>query len=187
MIKKLQRERRSGSSFCQCSCLPKDSDGQSSKENKRKRRNKCSSSSSSSTTATMAPSFVPVVKEVLSVLMLCVPVFIFTSGSSALWACPPCGLSIWLSLVALFNTLFSVYAKFFMRKWTKHTQNWSLPFSHDRKMATDTKHKAQSTNIEGSSLMSISSSTSLQWVEVGEASKAHFAHPIVQMSAFWTS
>ena len=139
MIKKLQRERRSGSSFCQCSCLPKDSDGQSSKENKRKRRNKCSSSSS--TTATMAPSFVPVVKEVLSVLMLCVPVFIFTSGSSALWACPPCGLSIWLSLVALFNTLFSVYAKFFMRKWTKHKKTWSLPFSHDRKMATDTKHK----------------------------------------------
>ena len=35
-----------------------------------------------------------VVKETLSVLMLCAPVFIFTSGSSALLGCPRCGLSI---------------------------------------------------------------------------------------------
>ena len=34
------------------------------------------------------------VKEVLSVLMLCMPVFIFTSGSSALLGRPHCGLSI---------------------------------------------------------------------------------------------
>ena len=33
-------------------------------------------------------------KEALSVLMLCTPVFIFTSGSSALLGCPRCGLSI---------------------------------------------------------------------------------------------
>ena len=34
------------------------------------------------------------VKEALSVLMLSAPVFIFTSGSSALLGCPRCGLSI---------------------------------------------------------------------------------------------
>ena len=34
------------------------------------------------------------VKEALLVLMLCAPVFIFTSGSSALFGCPHCGLSI---------------------------------------------------------------------------------------------
>ena len=33
-------------------------------------------------------------KEVISVLMLCAPVFIFTSGSSALLGRPRCGLSI---------------------------------------------------------------------------------------------
>ena len=35
-----------------------------------------------------------VVKEALSVLVLCAPVFIFTSGSSALLWRPRCGLSI---------------------------------------------------------------------------------------------
>ena len=45
-------------------------------------------------------------KEALSVLMLCTSVFIFTSGSSALLGRPRCGLSIWLSLLATFNTLF---------------------------------------------------------------------------------
>ena len=35
-----------------------------------------------------------VVKEVFSVLMLCAPVFIFTSSSSALLGRPRCGLSI---------------------------------------------------------------------------------------------
>ena len=34
------------------------------------------------------------IKEALSVLMLCAPVFIFTSGSSALLGRPRCGLSI---------------------------------------------------------------------------------------------
>ena len=42
----------------------------------------------------------------LSVLMLCTPVFMFTSGSSAFLGRPCCGLSIWLSLLATFNTLF---------------------------------------------------------------------------------
>ena len=35
-----------------------------------------------------------IVKEALSVLMLCAPVFIFTSGSSALSGRSHCGLSI---------------------------------------------------------------------------------------------
>ena len=44
-------------------------------------------------------------KEALSVLMLCAPVFIFASGSLALLERPH-GLSIRLSLLAIFNTLF---------------------------------------------------------------------------------
>ena len=51
-------------------------------------------------------------KEALSVLMLCAPVFIFISGGSALLGHPRCGLSIWLSLLAISNTLFWVYAIF---------------------------------------------------------------------------
>ena len=38
--------------------------------------------------------FVCLFKEALSVLMLCAPVFIFTSGSSALLGHPHCGLLI---------------------------------------------------------------------------------------------
>ena len=60
----------------------------------------------------------------LSVLMLCVPVFIFTSGSSALLGCPRCGLSIWLSLLAIFNTVFWVYANLFHEK-TGKSQKYS--------------------------------------------------------------
>ena len=59
------------------------------------------------------------VKEALSVLMLCAPVFIFASGSSALLGRPCCGLSIWLSLLAIFNTLFWVYVNFFHEKTNK--------------------------------------------------------------------
>ena len=44
--------------------------------------------------------------------MLCVPVFIFTSGSSALLWCP----RLWLSLLAIFNTLSWVNANFFHEK-----------------------------------------------------------------------
>ena len=63
-------------------------------------------------------------KEALSVLMLCAPVFIFTSGSSALLGRPRCGLSIWLSLLAIFNTLFWVYANCFHEK-TDKTRKYS--------------------------------------------------------------
>ena len=44
-------------------------------------------------------------KEALSELMLCVPVFIFTSGSSALLGKLRCVLSVWLWLLAIFNPL----------------------------------------------------------------------------------
>ena len=58
-------------------------------------------------------------RNYLSVLMLCAPVFIFTSGSSALLGRPRCGLSIWLSLLAIFNTLFWVYVNLFHEKTDK--------------------------------------------------------------------
>ena len=60
----------------------------------------------------------------LSVLMLCAPVFIFTSGFSALLGRPRCGLLIWLSLLAIFNTLFWVYVNFFQEK-TDKTRKYS--------------------------------------------------------------
>ena len=67
------------------------------------------------------------ITEALSVLMLCTPVFIFTSSRSVLLGCP-CGLLIWLSLLAIFNTLFSVYVNFFHKNTDKtHTK---LPFSY---------------------------------------------------------
>ena len=56
--------------------------------------------------------------------MLCAPVFIFTSGSSTLLGCPCCGLSIWLSLLVIFNTLFWVYANYFHKK-TDKTRKYS--------------------------------------------------------------
>ena len=66
-------------------------------------------------------------------LMLCTPVFIFTSGSSALLGHSCCGLSIWLSLLAIFNTLFWVYANFFHEKNRQNTKILSLTFSSDMK------------------------------------------------------
>ena len=70
-------------------------------------------------------------KETLSVLMLCTPVFIhvFTSSSSALLGRPCCGLSVWLPPLAIFNTLFWVYAKFSWENWqNKNTQRVSAIF-----------------------------------------------------------
>ena len=58
--------------------------------------------------------------------MLCVPVFIFTPGSSALLGRPRCGLSIWLSLLS-YSTHFSEFMPFFyekpdeVRKYSKST------------------------------------------------------------------
>ena len=51
--------------------------------------------------------------------MLCMPLFIFTSGSSALLGCSRCGLSIRLSLLAILNALFWVYANFSQEKTDK--------------------------------------------------------------------
>ena len=60
----------------------------------------------------------------VSVLMLCAPVFLFTSDSWALLGRLHCGLSIWLSLLAIFNTLFWVYVNFFHEK-TDKTRKYS--------------------------------------------------------------
>ena len=54
-------------------------------------------------------------KEALSVLMLCAPVFIFISGSSALLGCPHCGLSIWLSLLP-YSMHFSEFMLIFLNQ-----------------------------------------------------------------------
>ena len=70
-------------------------------------------------------------KEASLVLMLCAPVFIFTSGSSALIGRPRWGLSIWLSLLALFNTFSEFMPIFFTRKRTKHENTRSPPYSYD--------------------------------------------------------
>ena len=59
------------------------------------------------------------------VSMLCAPVFIFTSGSSALLGRPRCGLSIWLSLLAIFNTLFLSLRRFFFHEKTEKTRKYS--------------------------------------------------------------
>ena len=50
---------------------------------------------------------------------LCAPVFIFTSVSSALLVRPRCCLSIWLSLLAIFNIPFWVYVNLFHEKTDK--------------------------------------------------------------------
>ena len=62
------------------------------------------------------------------------PVFIFTSSSSALLGRPRCALSIWLSLLAVFNTLFWVYANLFVftRKRTKHENTSHVWYQNSR-------------------------------------------------------
>ena len=93
----------------------------------------------------------------LSVLMLCAPVFIFTAGSSALLGRPRCDLSIWLSPLAIFNTLSWVMADiFFTRKRTKHENcSMSPTFSYHTKMTADINTGAQSINTERASLILI--------------------------------
>ena len=77
-------------------------------------------------------------KESLSVLMLCTPVCIFTSGSSALLGHPHYGLSLWLSLLAIFSTLFRVYTHLFARD---NRQNTNIFQVHHPPMVTRrTKH-----------------------------------------------
>ena len=61
----------------------------------------------------------------LRVLIICAPVFIFTSGSSALLGHPRCGLSVWLSLLAIFNKFFWVDAICFFHEKTDETRKYS--------------------------------------------------------------
>ena len=68
--------------------------------------------------------------EALSVLMLCAPVFIFTSGSSAFLGRPRCGLSAWLSLIH-----FSEFMSIFLGENGQNTK--ILEVRHFRKMAVD--------------------------------------------------
>ena len=68
--------------------------------------------------------------------MLCAPVFIFTSGSSALLGCPSCGLLIGLSLLAIFNTLFWVYVNLFREKTDK---TWYVWYENGRLQLLDAK------------------------------------------------
>ena len=82
-------------------------------------------------------------KEPLSVLMLCAPVFIFASGSLALLEHPLCGLLTWLSLLAIFNTLFWVHANFPPEK-TEKTRKYSK--------SADVNTDVQSINTERASL-----------------------------------
>ena len=70
--------------------------------------------------------------KALRVLMLCTPVFIFTSGSSAHLGRPRCGLSIWLPLLAIFNTPFWVYAFFINEKTAKTAKTKILEVRHFR-------------------------------------------------------
>ena len=56
--------------------------------------------------------------------MLCAPVFIFTSGSSALLGRPRCGLATGLSLLATFHTLFWVDANFFFFFYEETDKTW---------------------------------------------------------------
>ena len=69
------------------------------------------------------PSPTQTIKDSLSLLMFCVPVFIFSSGSSALLGCPRCGLSIWLSILGKSKpAIFIWYAKWppTVTRRTKH-------------------------------------------------------------------
>ena len=76
--------------------------------------------------------------------MLCTPVFIFTSGSSALLGHPHCGLSIWLLFLAMSNTFFWDYADLF------HDKTWKYSKS-DMKMAANVNTGVQSINTERAS------------------------------------
>ena len=91
----------------------------------------------------------------LSLLMLCMHVFIFTSGSSALSL-------IWLSLLAIFNTLFRVYTKFFSQENRQNTKTLEVIFvwyENGRQQLLG----VQSINTERASLMWSHSRASRGW------------------------
>ena len=99
--------------------------------------------------------------------MLCALVFIFTSGSSALLGRPCCGLSIWLSLLAISSTLFWIDANFFNEK-TDKTRGYSksaifVSYENGRRRLLG----AQGINTDGASL-AMNSIKYWQWERVGE-------------------
>ena len=76
------------------------------------------------------------VKEALSVLMLCTPVSLFTSGSSAPLGRPRCGLLIWLSLLP-YSIHFSELVPIFSKENRQNTKIQDPPCLYDAKMAAD--------------------------------------------------
>ena len=74
------------------------------------------------------------------------PVFIFTSGSSGLLGRPRCGLSIWLSQLPIFNTLFWVYANLFHEK-TDKTRKYSKIRKWPPTFTRRAKHYTERTSI----------------------------------------
>ena len=93
-------------------------------------------------------------KEFKDFEMLYAPVFIFTSGSSAPLGRPRCGLSIWLSLLAIFNTLFWLYANLFHEKTDKTRKYWKSAIFLWYKDGRRRLLGAQSINTESASLKS---------------------------------
>ena len=88
------------------------------------------------------------IKEALSVLVLCLSIFMFTSGSSVLLAQPCCGSLLWLSLLAIFIRLFWVYDTFFT---TKRNNTWSPSFSCKMKIGCRLLLGTQSIHTERAS------------------------------------
>ena len=90
------------------------------------------------------------IEEVLSVLMLSAPVFIFTAGRSAILGHPRYGLSMWLSLLAIFNILVWVCHFSFTWKRTKHEKSppFFILYENGRRLLLD----AQSINTERASI-----------------------------------
>ena len=87
--------------------------------------------------------------EVLSVLMLCAPVFIFTYGSSALLGRP----TLWfidptVAILAIFNTLFWIYGNFSHEKMDK-TRKCSKTFSYKTKWPPTVTRRAKHQYWEG--------------------------------------
>ena len=80
-----------------------------------------------------------IIKEALwSVLMLCTPVFIFTSGSSLLVGRPRCGLFIWLSLLVIFY-IFLSFCHLFHEK-TDETRHFRMIRKWPPTITNCTKH-----------------------------------------------
>ena len=88
-------------------------------------------------------------------MMLCAFVFIFTSGSWALLGRPRCGLSIWLSLITMFNTFFLSLCQRFSRENGQNTKILKVRYFRMIQNGRRRLQGAQSINTEkGSQLRS---------------------------------